>query len=216
MQFSCTIPGAKRELEHTDQENILYQKLDDPVVNKDSASSEVYGDSIIYGWVKKEVINVRSKPSINSEIITKLKKGESVILKEKVDEWWEVIVFDTVSAFIYGPLISTDMMEVMDPIIVLLFHLDNAQKNSGFRLVVDAENIGDQTAFIFVSYLWYGLTSYDQRSACLDLYDLWVRCLKKHGEDTRYAALRVYDDQFTHLATVRFSIWAGRVKVDLQ
>lgn len=47
--------------------------------------------SSLEGTVTADILNVRSEPSTSTEIVTKLKEGDKVVVKESIDEWYKIV-----------------------------------------------------------------------------------------------------------------------------
>ncbi len=74
------------------QKNTEEQSKEEVVVEEqlqeETPSIEVFDPEPIEGTIYKcELINVRSKPSIDGEIVTRLRKGDKVHVEDEIGEW---------------------------------------------------------------------------------------------------------------------------------
>jgi hypothetical protein len=174
-------------------------------------------DTIQWGWVKVDVANVRSQPNTKSSIVTKVKKGAVIALKENKDGWWSVIITDSLSGYIKAELITTDVIELLNPVATFLLAISNSESNDSPNLIANAETGGvDEALRVYVTDIWYLLSTGEQKLACLHLFDLWKSVLQKHGDNPWYAQLSVYDTHGTEVAEIDTGFWGDNVEVILK
>ncbi|MCK4856768.1 MAG: SH3 domain-containing protein [candidate division Zixibacteria bacterium] len=166
-----------------------------------------------WGWIKKESINVRERPSTGSAIVTRLERGAKVKLLEKLNNWWKVELKHRDTAYIYTPLVSLE--KYVDPW---------TNFKMGCRLVdtllavitgvAEDQQEGSQTARLTVADRWGDLSREQQEMIARKAFSYWRQCLKESGLKTANAAILIEDTSGQKLARVTGGNTSGAIKID--
>lgn len=115
------------------------------------------------GKVTASVLNIRSKPSISSKIIGKLKKGQMVSILTKSGKWYMVKNNDDYNGWIYGSYVELDKPNAIKGDIASRGGMESrssgSAKNASEQNGVTGEQIAEYSKkFLGVPYKWGGAT----------------------------------------------------------
>ncbi len=165
----------------------------------------------VYGWVIRDLINVRGQPSTSSEIVAQLKRGDRVELVSQEGNWWGVRLTDGAPAYVYAPLLSEE--RYVEPL--ERFKLEARRTNPDLAGIDDALTLPEapMTLTGSVTQLWISSTPERQRQIAEGALRFWAQCLAKCGYETQTAKLLLNTIDGQAVARAVFS--RGQVDVTL-
>lgn len=154
------------------------------------------------GWVIKDLINVRSKPSTTSDVVAQLPRGTEVKLIELTDKWWKVQLADGRTAHVFETLLTTE--RYVDP--WTRFKFDASRVDPALKIISGVAGIDGEapSAALTVSVdEWNSLSADDQRKTATSAFNYWSDCLKKCGYDPKSAVIVFRDAGEKELGRVK-------------
>lgn len=206
------VSGCGKEVEST-----LPPVTEDVKRNNDSADQETTAaadsnEQEASAWVIKDLINVRSKPSTTSDVVTQLTRGSEVKLVEFADKWWKVQLGDGRTAYIFENLLSKE--RYVDP--WTRFKFEAGKYNESLKIITSVIGIDFEvpSAALGVSRdEWNSLTADEQRAIAESAFNFWTECLKKCGYDPQKSIIVFRDASDKELARANYS--GGKTTVTL-
>jgi len=165
----------------------------------------------VYGWVIRDLINVRGQPSTNSEIVAQLKRGDRVELVSKEGNWWGVRLSDGAPAYIYASLLTEE--RYVEPL--ERFKLDARRIDPNLAGVDDVLTLPEapMTLTGSVTQMWVSSPPERQKAIAESALKFWALCLSKCGYDTQNA--KVLLNTLDGSAAARAEFKNGEVAVTL-
>lgn len=164
-----------------------------------------------WGWIRNESINVRSQPTTKSKIVTKLHRGDKVRLIEHAGEWWQVVLDDSATAYIYSSLIFNS--PYVDPWTAFRMGCRKADTSLVLITAVARSNPDDDNDMaLTVADDWYDLPKEQREQLARAAYSYWRTCLDESGHDEKGAAMIVRDDIGKEILSVSGSIDKPKVQ----
>lgn len=192
-----TLPPVNEEVKAQDatQES---NTATNPVVDAAEAASEQSSS----GWVIKDLINVRSKPSTSSDVVAQLPRGTEVKLVELTDKWWKVQLADGRTAHVFESLITKE--RYVDP--WTRFKFDASRVDPALKIISGVAGIDGEApsaAMTVSTDEWSLLSADDQRKTAESAFNYWNDCLKKCGYDPKSAVIVFRDSSGQELGRVK-------------
>jgi hypothetical protein len=146
-----------------------------------------------WGWIKNEWVNVRSKPSTKSDVVSRLERGDKVKLVDHAGNWWLVELKDSSEAYVYAPLIFHE------PYVApwLAFKMGCRRADSTLSLVIavsEYDGKDDNSIYVTVADDWYNLPEAKREKVAQAAYSYWNTCLTNNGHDPNGAFIVIRDD----------------------
>lgn len=153
------------------------------------------------GWIFKALVNVRSEPSTQAPIITKLSRGTEVKLIDKAEQWWRVQMEDTSTAYIHESMISLE--RYLDP--WTQFKLNGRLADTTLQIVTAVTDIKDSevpSAALTVGDSWDSFSKIKKQRVAQAAFAYWKVCLSKAGYDAKGTAVVLRDAEGVDLVRV--------------
>jgi hypothetical protein len=140
-----------------------------------------YAETGDYLYVKGDVVNMRSEPSTESNVIVKLRRGHRLIEIQKKGKWIEVGADSTggKTGWIYASLTSTTPLHGKPDAIgypPFSKFVDTYYNRLNKGLFTKAEYKGDGIINIHVNYKWMSVSREDKTWSMNVLLDAWSKC----------------------------------------
>lgn len=165
----------------------------------------------VYGWVIRDLINVRRLPTTSSDIVAQLGRGERVELVSKEGDWWGVRLPDGAPAYIYASLLTEE--RYIEPL--ERFKLEARRTDPDLAGIDDVLTLPEapMTLTGSVTQLWVSSPPERQRQIAESALKFWAECLAKCGYETRDAKVLLNTVDGNAVARVEYS--NGQVDVTL-
>lgn len=142
----------------------------------------------VSGWVIKDLINVRSKPSTTSDVVAQLPRGTEVKLVEYADKWWKVSLSDGRTAYVFENLLSKE--RYVDPWTRFKFEAGRADPNLNIISgVAGIDGDAPSAAMNVSNEEWTSHTPAERATIAESAFAFWSECLKKCGFDPKTAVV---------------------------
>lgn len=165
-------------------------------------------ETLSSGWVIKDLINVRSKPTTTADVVAQLPRGTEVKLVDLADKWWKVQLADGRTAYVFETLLTKE--RYVDP--WTRFKFDASRVDPALKIfsgVAGIDGEAPSAALTVSAEEWSSLTADQQRATAESAFNYWSECLQKCGYDPKSAVLVLRDTAEQELA--RVTLAAGKV-----
>ena len=199
-----TLPPVNEEVKAQDA-----AKQSDAAAGAASDAAAAAEEQSSSGWVIKDLINVRSKPSTTSDVVAQLPRGTEVKLVELTDKWWKVQLADGRTAHVFETLLTTE--RYVDP--WTRFKFDASRVDPALKIISGVAGIDGESpsaAMTVSADEWNSLAAEDQRKTAVSAFNYWNDCLKKCGYDPKSAVIVFRDAAAKELGRVQLA--AGKAE----
>ncbi len=170
------------------------------------------GPELKSAWVFKSSINVRSQPSTTAPIITKLTRGAEVKLTAKTDQWWQVQLDDTTTAYIHESMLSLD--RYVDP--WTQFKMGGRLADTTLQIITGVTELKDSqapSAALTVGDAWPSFSKIKKQRVAQAAFAYWKVCLSKAGYDSKNTIVLLRDAEGVDV--VKVTATADKTTVEL-
>jgi len=177
-------------------------------------SLQIEEKDTIDGWIKANVVNVRSGPSTNYEVLFQLEEGDKVDLIKEASGWWEIINPRDSIAYIHKDLVS--LQEITKPVTLIEAYVSMLRLADMYNefIIRAEETIPGFAVHVFVKRsAWYSEPVWHRESLAQALFTGWLTLLQKSGRQP-HGRLTLFDEFGNSLATVSSKLFGG-VKIIL-
>lgn len=180
-------------------------------VDSTKIKSLVLPDELIpsnkYCWITGSTVNVRKKPTTDSEVLAKVHRADRAVFLGEESDWVMIEWTDGDTAYVHKSLVSYE--EIIDAI--TLFERRIRKNDPSGRIIngvkqaddIYGKNLSKKIAYIYVTDEWYKTPYYEKERFAEVMFDVWINCLVDTG-NRKYGVLFIIDCYSKEVAEVRY------------